>query len=272
VTVHHLNCATMHPVGSFGGRLLPSAMVAHCLLVERPDGLLLVDTGFGSADVAEPRRLGQPFRAVVRPQLVLAETAQAQVRRLGHDPADVTDIALTHLDLDHVGGIADFPAARVHVFADELAAARNPTLVERGRYLPVHWAHRPRWVEHVVPGDAWFGFESVTALADDVLLIPLQGHTRGHCGVAVRRPDGGWLLHAGDSYFHASEKLTPPAPPLGLRMFQTLMGVDNRQRLTNQERLQDLYRSHGDEVTIFCAHDPHEYAALASTSGSDGGA
>src|SRR6478609_10129660 len=103
----------MRPVGSFGGRLLPAAMVAHCLLVERPDGLLLVDTGFGSADVAAPRRLGQPFRAVVRPRLVLAETALAQVQALGYESTDVTDIALTHLDLDHVGGISDFPGARV---------------------------------------------------------------------------------------------------------------------------------------------------------------
>ena len=262
MTIHHLNCATMHPVGSLGGRLLPAAMVAHCLLVERPDGLLLVDTGFGTADVAAPNRLGQPFRAVVRPVLAAEETAVARVRALGLDPADVTDIALTHLDLDHVGGLADFPAARVHVFTDELEAALHPTLQEKGRYLPVQRAHGPDWVRHDVPGDTWFGFTSVTALGDDVLLIPLQGHTRGHCGVAVRRLDGGWLLHAGDAYFHASEKLTPPAPPVGLRVFQTLMGVDNKRRVANQERLRELQRSHADEVTIFCAHDPDELAAF----------
>jgi glyoxylase-like metal-dependent hydrolase (beta-lactamase superfamily II) len=96
-----------------------------------------------------------------------------------------------------------------------------------------------------------------------MLLIPLQGHTRGHCGVAVRRPGGGWFLHAGDSYFHASEKLTPPAPPVGLRVFQVLMGVDNKRRLANQERLRELQRSHAEDVTIFCAHDPDEFAALS---------
>lgn len=256
MTVRHLNCASMRPIAA-------TPMVAHCLLVERPGGLLLVDTGFGSADCADPRRLGRPFRAVVRPVLDPAETAVAQVRVLGLDPADVTDITLTHLDLDHVGGIADFPRARVHVYADELDAALHPTLRERGRYLPVQRAHDPAWVRHQVAGDDWFGFVSVTALGDDVLLVPLQGHTRGHCGVAVRRPDGGWLLHAGDSYFHASEKLTPPAPPFALRAFQGLLAVDNRRRLANQERLRELQRSHGPDVTIFCAHDPQEYAALS---------
>jgi len=34
---------------------------------------------------------------------------------------------------------------------------------------------------------------------DDVLLIPLPGHSRGHCGVAVKTGEG-WLLHCGDAY------------------------------------------------------------------------
>ncbi len=29
-------------------------------------------------------------------------------------------------------------------------------------------------------------------------LVPLFGHTRGHCGVAVRTEQG-WLFHAGDA-------------------------------------------------------------------------
>lgn len=256
MTVRHLNCGSMRPLAA-------PPMVAHCLLVERPEGLLLVDTGFGAADCADPKRLGQPFRAAVRPVLDPAETAIAQVRALGHDPGDVTDVVLTHLDLDHVGGLADFPGARVHVFTDELEAALHPTARERTRYLEVQRAHGPRWVRHDVPGDPWFGFGSVTALSDDVLLIPLQGHTRGHCGVAVRRTDGGWLLHAGDSYFHSGDLRTPPAAPFTLRTFQTLMAVQNKRRLANQERLRELQRSHGAEVTIFCAHDADELAALA---------
>ena len=166
---------------------------------------------------------------------------------------------LTHLDLDHAGGLADFPRARVHVFGDELDAALHPTAAGEGPATsPAQWAHGPAVGRATrCAGDAWFGFDSVTALGDDVLLIPLQGHTRGHCGVAVRRPDGGWLLHAGDSYFHAGEKLTPPAPPFGARgSSRSLMAVDNRRRLANQERLRELCSATTpDEVTIFCAHD-----------------
>jgi glyoxylase-like metal-dependent hydrolase (beta-lactamase superfamily II) len=264
VSIHHLNCGSMRPRGSFGGRVSPDRMVAHCLLVERPGGLLLVDTGFGTADVADPGRLGQPFVGVVRPSLDRAETALARVRALGHTADDVTDIVLTHLDLDHVGGIGDFPRARVHVFGDELDAALRPTFREKQRYVSAQWAHGPSWERHEVRGDDWFGFTAVTALGDDVLLVPLRGHTRGHCGVAVRRPDGGWLLHAGDSYFHTSEKETPPSPPVGLRVFQRLLEVDHLQRTHNQERLRELYAAHRDEITIFCAHDASEFEALAA--------
>lgn len=266
--IHHLNCGTLRPHGTLGGRLSPARMVAHCLLVERADGLLLVDTGFGTGDLADPRRLGRPFVAALRPALQAGETARARVEALGHRVEDVTDIAVTHLDLDHAGGIGDFPRARVHVFAAELDAALHPGLRERARYVAAQWAHGPRWERHEAGSDDWFGFAGVRVLGndvlgDDVLLVPLHGHTRGHCGVAVRRPDGGWLLHAGDSYFHAGELRTPPVAPVGLRAFQRLVATDDELRRANQERLRELHAAHGDEVTIFSAHDPTELAALA---------
>jgi glyoxylase-like metal-dependent hydrolase (beta-lactamase superfamily II) len=263
VKVHHLNCATLHPFGSRGDRLLPSRLVAHCLLVERPEGLLLVDTGLGTGDIADPRRLGGPFRAMVGPVLAPSETALAQITALGFDVADVTDIAMTHLDLDHAGGLGDFPDARVHVYSDELDAALKPALRERARYVAAQWAHGPRWERHRVAGDTWLGFESVTVLEDDVLLVPLHGHTRGHCGVAVRVDAEHWLLHAGDAYFNTGEKQTPPSCPPGLRFFQNVVQIDSKARRHNQERLRSLQAEHSATVTMFSAHDAAEFDALA---------
>lgn len=266
--VHHLNCVTMAPALSLGGRVTPARMVAHCLLVEGPDRLTLVDTGFGTADLAE-KRMGKGFIAAMRPSLDPAETAVSQVRAAGHDPADVTDIVVTHLDLDHAGGLGDFPGARVHVFADELEAAqRRRTINEKSRYITAQWAHGPHWETHRVAGDEWLGFESVAVVDDDLALVPLRGHTRGHCGVAVRRPSGGWFLHAGDAYFSHGEKEVPPTCPSGLAFFQTLVQVDKRARMANQERLRSLNAEHGPDsgaaevVTMFCAHDATEYDAL----------
>lgn len=266
--VHHLNCVTMHPLGT---PLVPGRMVAHCLLVEGERGLTLVDTGFGTTD-RRTRRMGRPFLTAMRPSLDPAETALEQVRALGHDPRDVRDIVVTHLDLDHAGGIGDFPGARVHVFTDELAAAQAPgSMLERRRYLPAQWRDAD-WTRHAVEGEQWLGFDAVRVLADDVLLIPLHGHTRGHCGVAVRRPSGGWFLHAGDAYFNIGERLTPPTCPSGLRAFQTMVQVDGAARHANQERLRSLHAEHGpvsgasEQVTIFCAHDAAEFDRLSEVT------
>jgi len=255
VPIHHLNCASMRPP-------LTPPMVAHVLLVERAEGLLLVDTGLGTGDIADPRRLGTPFVKATGAVLDPSEPAVAQLQRLGHDPQDVTDIAVTHLDLDHAGGLGDFPNARVHVHADELAAATHPRGMEKRRYIGAQWAHGPQWVTHRQGGDSWFGFPSATVLADDVVLIPLPGHTRGHSGIGVRRDDGSWLLHAGDAFFFGKQMDQPASCPRTLTAFQVVMAVDNKQRRANLERLHELAQGH-PEVTVICAHDKATYDRLA---------
>jgi glyoxylase-like metal-dependent hydrolase (beta-lactamase superfamily II) len=239
-------------------------MVCHCLLIETAQSLVLVDAGLGLEDVHHPReRIGRGFMSFVRPKLEEGETALRQIERLGFKAQDVRHIVLTHLDLDHAGGISDFPDARVHVFRPEHEGAiQRLTLLERRRYRPLQWSHNPRWAVHeAAAGESWNGFEAIRALDDklpEVLLIPLVGHTRGHCGVAVRDGDG-WLLHAGDAYFHHAE-INPRRPrcPKALEVFQRLMAFNNRLRLENQARLRTLAANPGSGVRIFCAHDPME--------------
>jgi len=241
-----------------GGLLEKTEIVAHCLLVEVGRELVLVDTGFGTGDCADPKRLGAVFRASVAPACRERETAVRQIQALGHDPADVRHIVTTHLDLDHAGGLGDFPDAQVHVFGAELAAAKSPALRERARYIEAQRAHGPIWVEHGAGGDSWFGFESIRLLPDldaEIAMIPLPGHTAGHSGVAVNTSDG-WLLHCGDAFFFHGEIETPGRCPPGLRLFETINQHDGKARQRNQERLRELQRNHGDEVTLFCSHDP----------------
>lgn len=240
-----------------GGFLSSARIVCHCLLVEGAEGLVLIDTGFGLEDVRNPRQLGLPFATAFRPQALASETAISQVRELGFDPGDVRHIVATHLDLDHAGGLPDFPDAEVHLLGRELEAAMNPSLRERPRYIAAHWSHGPRWVEHEVDGDEWLGFESVRILPGsdaEILLVPLPGHTVGHTAVAVKR-DERWLLHCGDAYLHHGEVESPPHCPPVLRAFQAVGSVDNAKRRQNQERLRELASRHAREVELICSHD-----------------
>ncbi len=267
--IHHLNCGTLCPRGGslFGGEGGPWAVAplcCHCLLIEGGDGLILVDSGLGLEDVADPKRLGFLFTALTRPRLEVAETALRQVADLGFRVDDVRHIVPTHLDLDHAGGLADFPSATVHVHAAEFRATKEPTWRERERYRSAQLSSVANWRPVEADGEDWFGFLSVRALPgtrDDLLLIPLPGHSRGHCGVAVRT-DSGYLLHCGDAYFHHSE-VAPGggAAPIGIRAFESLVNFDRAARVANQKRLRALATRHGAEVRLISSHDPAKFAA-----------
>lgn len=274
--IHHLNCGSFCPLGGrlFDGRSdSPRAhLVCHCLLIETADSLVLVDTGYGMRDVRYPGdRLAPFFRMLNDPQLRPEQTAIEQVRALGFSPRDVRHIVLTHLDFDHAGGLEDFPHARVHVSAierDDAQARNGGSFIGRRRYRPVQWDEGVDFATYPqARGDAWFGFDAVRdlqGLGADILLVPLAGHSAGHCGVAVR-DGGGWLLHAGDAYFHRGEvggDVRECSP--GLRGYQRLLEVDRGQRVANQARLRALARDRDGDVRLFCAHDPVEFEMLCA--------
>jgi glyoxylase-like metal-dependent hydrolase (beta-lactamase superfamily II) len=278
--VHHLNCGSFCPHGARlvngeGGWLERAHVVCHCLAIEIGDRLLLVDTGFGLEDARNPRRLGGAFRMLMNPQPKEETTALRQLEALGFSAGDVSHVVTTHLDLDHSGGLPDFPQADVHLLDAELEAALHPQLSDRLRYIGgAHWRHNPNWVRHSGGGDEWFGFEGTRILPGldaEVLLIPLLGHTLGHSGVAIHADDG-WLLHCGDAYFDHGELDTPPSCPPMLRLFMSLAAADNKARKANVERLSELAARHGEEIALLCSHDPHDLereqsaAAVATTT------
>ncbi len=272
--IHHLNCGTDCPLGGalFDGRSVGplGRIVCHCLLIETDaHGLVLVDTGYGLRDVAHPHRrpdprITLPWRAMLNIRLHERETAVRQVEALGYRADDVRHIVATHLDFDHAGGLEDFPNATIHVMAREYDDATGPRagIVARNRWRPRQFDAVRHWRRYGASGEAWFGFDAVRdleGLPPEILMVPLPGHTWGHAGVAVRKSDGRWVLHAGDAYFYRGEmrqarrRCTP-----GLRAYQRLMEVDATARMDNQARLRALSIERRDAVTVTCTHDPVE--------------
>ncbi len=266
--LHVINCGCMRP---YGGRLWdgvtpglgPARLACRCLVAEADDGLILVDTGFGLQDIERPRERLPAMSAQNRPTLDPADTAVARLRQIGLDPADVRHIVMTHLDFDHAGGIADFPDATVHVHAFEAAAAaRREGVIGKQRYQPAQIP--PDLMASMAtydPRDArteWMGMQALAlgrGAPPEVLLVPLPGHTRGHCGVALDTGRG-WVLHAGDAIFAHAELRADGAAPRLARTYEAMMQAEGSARHASANALRDLAAERGEEVAILCTHDP----------------
>lgn len=261
--VHHLSC------GSFAPPLVGS-IVCHVLLCETDDGLVLVDTGLGLADYADPPHRMGPVRHLLNPVSGPADTAVLQLQALGFAAADVSDIVLTHLDFDHIGGLSDFPSATVHTTADEHAAAiTSPDALDRRRYRPAQWAHGPAWQLHTGLGDQWRSGLTGHEVLPGITLVPMPGHSRGHAAVSVDAGERGLIVHAGDAVFDASSYsgTTPSGRPLDrvrmLRVFEQAVGRDRAAISRNHQVLRDLNDTDG--VTVVPAHDKRVFDDVMST-------
>lgn len=243
-TIHHINCGTL---------LVPPypTVPCHCLLLEDDGRLALVDTGIGLLDVRDPvGRLGQPLIDMAGFQFNESDTAVRRIEALGYRGGDVRHVVLTHGDPDHAGGLADFPKAVVHISAEEHAQVASG----HGRYALPQFAHGPDWKTYPSSDRRWFGLEArpvEVGFGSEVLLVPLFGHTLGHCGVAVQKGDR-WLLHVGDAYYLRVELTADDHPVTALAASRA---DDDAMRRASLEQLRRLARDHGDEIDLVGYHD-----------------
>lgn len=261
MTIHHLNCGSLKPP-------FPDLRsIVYCLLVETSQGLVLIDTGFGTRDYTDPSRKMTFFLNWMGTPRDMNETALFQVQNLGYNPQDVKHIIQTHLHIDHAGGLADFPWAEVHVHEREYQAILDPKGLLEFAYIQYHWEHQPRWVRHKEPSLKWFGLDAIPVLQTpeaDFLFIPLPGHTRGHCGVAIGKP-GSWLLHCGDaaspfyqgSDLHNRDKSLQKMNFLPHSLAVAILG-------NHTPALRVLLADHGDQVRAISAHDIYSYQEFNS--------
>lgn len=156
---------------------------------------ILIDSGLGLEFPDFPRagRLGLRLEAA------------------GIDLASVTDVVLTHMHFDHVGGLLVDgvkgrlrPDLRIHVAAAEVKfweapdfsrTAMPPVLVELARSASTRFLHEYR---------AWLQpFENEAQVAPGVTVSRTGGHTPGHSVVRVAS-GGERLMFAGDAIFPVS--------------------------------------------------------------------
>lgn len=214
LTRHHRDALLLCPE-PLAGR--PLDMDYSLWLVRRGDETVVVDTGY-SPELAARR--GRTF----------LDDPMDLLRRVGVDPAAVTDVVLTHLHYDHAGNLDHFPAARVHLNELEF----GPATGWHAREPSVSFAYEADHIAAVVRAREEGRLQPVrdnTRLRDGIELVHLPGHTPGHMAVRVRTGRG-WVLLTGDAvHVHANLRERRPYP-LYTSLEETFRDYDTVTALT----------------------------------------
>lgn len=198
---------TTHPgfVARRGAGRVAVRFPALVALIHHPGGVVLYDTGYAPrVQRAVGRGIDRIYGALLPVHVEPEQTVVAQLAERGVAAGDVTTIVLSHLHADHLGGLRDFPRARVVVDPAAEAAMRSARGFGRLRrgWLP---ALLPDDLEKRVLDPGSLPVDSRADLAplapgrdltDDgaVVVVPLPGHCGEHLGLLVRSAAGPLLL------------------------------------------------------------------------------
>ncbi len=214
-----------------------------CLLIEHPDGLVLIDTGAGNKDDEKFRGIygienaGEPGPTAL----------EDGIRETGHQPSEVKWVINTHLHFDHAGGdttrrpdgtIAPaFPGATYVVQKGELEFASSPNERIRASYLRDNY-------QPVVDAGKFL------LVIDDVQILPgirtlrTPGHVPFHQSIVVES-GGETACFLGD-IVPTSAHL--PAP--------WIMGYDLEPLVTLETKKRVLKRAADEGWWLIFEHDP----------------
>ena len=178
-------------------------------LFETMSGWVLFDTG------ADPQGMSGNYPPEFRknPTVTSEHALLDKLRFFGLTPSDISCVVMSHLHLDHAGGLRFFPSAQTYVNADELESvlnlynANSPT----GPYMKTDiesWQNAHiNWIS--VPPDC-----EAVPLDSDISIISFgSGHSFGSLCLLVNTDSDGKYLFVADAIYstaHIEPELIVP--------------------------------------------------------------
>jgi glyoxylase-like metal-dependent hydrolase (beta-lactamase superfamily II) len=243
--VYHLNCLNIESPFGKG--------IGHCILIESHGSLTLIDSGIGLIETQNPEKtLGKDLIEQSGFKLTESQTAVRQIEQLGLDPRNVDHIICSHLDPDHIGGLSDFPTAIIHLSKEEFDCFH----FGNERYLPYQLANQQKMKLYSENDSEWYGLPARKLNVNfEAYLIPLFGHTLGHCGVVFSVGDR-WTFYVGDAYYLRAELIDENNP---VDQLATIRSINNDMRIQTLKKLKIFINEHGNKFNYFGYHDPLEF-------------
>lgn len=223
--------------------------------IEHREGVTVVDTGQGTHLLETGKSLHPFARWEVAFRIEPEEEIGPQLRALGIGPRDVRQVVMTHLHMDHDGGLAHFRDSDILVARGELNLARGWAGWMRG-YLPNRW---PSWFDPLpldLAPEAFGPFAASRRLtaAGDVIAIATPGHTRDHISVLAQE-DSTIFFIAGDTSYNEA-----------LMLAGKIDGVSGDE-VSSRATLAAIKRFAAERPTVYLpTHDPGSAMRLAHRS------
>ncbi|MBF6629336.1 MAG: MBL fold metallo-hydrolase [Proteiniphilum sp.] len=213
-------------------------MSLRCLFIETDERRILVDAGLGDKHDAR-LKFFQPYK-----QKSIAD----EIRKIGYEPEEVTDVILTHLHFDHCGAstvfnerneaVPTYPNATYHVSLAQWKNYRNPSLFEKGSFFPenIEPVYDAGQLQFVL-GDMQFD--------ENIRLELYDGHTPGQIVVLFDTEEGNFA-YPGD--------VVPTSLNLSLSW---LSAYDNSVAVAMEEKKRFLDKAKKEQRTLIFYHDAY---------------
>lgn len=184
-------------------------------VIEHPEGVIVIDTG-ENAGIMNPGYFKPVGKLVTKYsnknfkfQVHKENEIGFQLRQLGIDNNSIKNVVLTHLHVDHTDGIKDFPNVEFIINEKEY---KNPS----GHFpeLLPNW-FKPKTVGYKNDFIEVFDQAYPLTKAEDLLLIPTNGHTKHHSSVLFKTDDFD-VLFAGDVCYNQKQLIDNDLPGINV--------------------------------------------------------
>ncbi len=219
-----------------------------CLYVEDGDRKILIDTGMGTKQDAK-------FRSHFHPHG--EQSLRSSLNNYGIAPDEITDVFLTHLHFDHVGGavfydenkqpVLQFPNAKYWTNKKHWDWAMTPNYREKASFLKENFVPILEQEQlHFIKATDQVDF------SDNIKVRIVHGHTEAMMLPQITLDDGRQLLYCAD--------LLPSTAHIGMPY---VMGYDIRPLNTLAEKEKLFSEALKDDFILFLEHDKdHDICTL----------